>query len=580
MPITIRRRDLPESISFLDGTQDAQTQLLARLFATRGVSSREELDYSLKHLLPPCLLGLSEATELLAEALDAQANVLIVSDFDVDGATSCALAIRALTGMGFENVDYLVPDRFEYGYGLSPELVGVAALREPDIIITVDNGISSVDGVYAAQALGIMVIVTDHHLPGDVLPTADVIVNPNLPGDKFPSKSLAGVGVIFYLMMALRAHLRAIDWFTQSGSTEPKLANYLDLVALGTVADVVPLDRNNRILVRHGLQRIQKGQCVAGIKALFEVAKRDINTCSAADLGFALGPRLNAAGRLDDMSVGIACLLTDDANTASTYANQLDEINQLRRKMQADMTAQASEATGKLELDNHAGVAGYCLSDERWHEGVVGLIASYIKERSYRPAIALAPTTDGLWKGSARSVPGINIRDVLAYIDAKHPGILERYGGHAMAAGMSVKADKLSDLQSVFSSAVSEWYKQANGMQIEFSQELLTDGPLSGDLLSLSSAKAIRKAGPWGQRFDEPIFDGEFLVEDARLVGEIHVKLKLRAPETGELFDAIAFGYLNDHDELPTDKIEIVYSLGINSWQGVDRLQLMIKHIV
>ncbi|MBT5032540.1 MAG: single-stranded-DNA-specific exonuclease RecJ, partial [Proteobacteria bacterium] len=352
MPISIRRRDLPENSSFLDGTQDAQTQLLARLFAARGVSTREELDYSLKHLLPPSLLGLREATELLVEALDAQANILIVSDFDVDGATSCALAIRALTDMGFENVDYLVPDRFEYGYGLSPELVGVAALRQPDIIITVDNGISSVDGVYAAQALGIMVIVTDHHLPGDVLPTADVIVNPNLPGDKFPSKSLAGVGVIFYLMMALRAHLRSIDWFTQSGLIEPNLANYLDLVALGTVADVVPLDRNNRILVRHGLQRIQKGQCVAGIKALLEIGKRDINTCSAADLGFALGPRLNAAGRLDDMSIGIACLLTDDVSKASTYANQLDEINKLRRKMQADMTAQASEATAKLELDD------------------------------------------------------------------------------------------------------------------------------------------------------------------------------------------------------------------------------------
>jgi single-stranded-DNA-specific exonuclease len=585
MPISIRRRELPANISFLDDSKDELSKLLARVFAARGITTQEELDYSLKHLLKPNLFGLREATELLFEALEANANILIVGDFDVDGATSCALAVRALKGMGFEHVDYLVPDRVEYGYGLSPELVGVAALKEPDIIITVDNGISSVAGVYAAQALGMMVIVTDHHLPGDELPTADVIVNPNLPNDNFSSKSLAGVGVVFYLMLALRAHLRSLNWFSQRGLPEPNLANYLDLVALGTVADVVALDRNNRILVRHGLQRIQQGQCVAGIKALLEVSKRSMDTCSTSDLGFALGPRLNAAGRLDDMSIGIECLLTDDPEKAQAYASQLDEINIQRREMQADMVEQASKVVGKiiLEGDQQTGervkVAGYCLSDDRWHEGIVGLIASNIKERSYRPVIALAPSADGMWKGSARSIPGVNIRDVLAYIDAQNVGLLERYGGHAMAAGLSIKADNLDQLQQVFSNAVSEWYLQVNDMPLEFKQELLTDGSLNEELLSLSTARVIRKAGPWGQRFEEPLFSGKFIVEEARLVGGVHAKLKIRTPQGSKLMDAIAFSYLKNYDELPRGEIEVVYSLDINYWQGVDTLQLMVKHI-
>ncbi len=585
MPISIRRRDIPANSSFLDDSKDELQRLLANLFAARGVTARDQLDYSLKHLLPPTLFGLREAAELLTEALDANASILIVGDFDVDGATSCALAVRALKDMGFENVDYLVPDRAEYGYGLSPELVGVAALREPDIIITVDNGISSIDGVYAAQALGIMVIVTDHHIPGDELPTADVIINPNLSNDNFKSKSLAGVGVVFYLMLALRAHLRRLNWFSERGVDEPNLANYLDLVALGTVADVVALDRNNRILVRHGLQRIQQGYCVEGIKALLGVGKRDIDTCSTNDLGFALGPRLNAAGRLEDMSIGIECLLTDDPGKAQAYALQLDEINLQRREMQADMVEQASTVVSTLVFDadeqdiNSSSSAGYCLYDKRWHEGIVGLIASNIKEKSYRPVVALAPSNDGMWKGSARSVPGVNIRDVLAFIDARHAGLLERYGGHAMAAGLSVSSENLERLQSVFSNAVSDWYQHANNAPLEFKQELLTDGPLDGDLLSLSTAKEIRKAGPWGQRFEEPLFDGSFHVEEVRIVGEIHAKLKLRVLTGSQVIDAIAFGYLNDHEELPNGEVRLVYSLDINHWQGVDRLQLMVKHI-
>ena len=431
-----------------------------------------------------------------------------------------------------------------------------------------------------------MVIVTDHHIPGDELPTADVIINPNLSNDNFPSKSLAGVGVVFYLMLALRAHLRGLNWFSQRGLEEPNLANYLDLVALGTVADVVALDRNNRILVRHGLQRIQQGHCVEGIKALLEIGKRDIETCSTNDLGFALGPRLNAAGRLEDMSIGIECLLTDDPDKAQAYARQLDEINIQRREMQTDMVEQASKIVSTLVLgegdepeSESSSVAGYCLYDKRWHEGIVGLIASNIKEKSYRPVIALAPSSDGMWKGSARSVPGVNIRDVLAFIDAQHVGLLERYGGHAMAAGLSIRSGNLEQLKLVFSKAVSDWYQQVNDTKIEFTQELLTDGPLSDSLLSLSTAKAIRKAGPGGQRFEEPLFDGSFMVEDARLVGEIHAKLKLRAQQGGQLIDAIAFGYLNDHDDLPHDEVELVYRLDINHWQGVDRLQLMVKHI-
>src|SRR5690606_9856774 len=431
----IRRREITEHTQANLGNQ--LPELLQRVYRARGVTQEQELQHQLTLLQRPNFKGLPEAVALLADAVVAQANVLIVGDFDADGATSCALAVLALRAMGLQNVDFLVPNRFEFGYGLTPEIVAVAAAQQPDMIVTVDNGISSIEGVRAARELGIAVVVTDHHLPGNELPEADAIVNANQPGCPFPSKNLAGVGVIFYVMNALRAELRQMGWFEESGIAEPNMASFLDLVALGTVADVVPLDYNNRILVAQGLQRIRAGVCRPGIKAMLEVAGKQAQRLVASDFGFALGPRLNAAGRLDDMSLGIQCLMCESEQLAREMAAQLDELNRDRKAIETGMQQEAMAMLQKaLNADAGSLPWGVCLFDETWHQGVIGILASRIKDKYHRPVIVFADVGDGQIKGSARSVPGFHIRDALDAVATRHPQLLQKFGGHAMAAGM------------------------------------------------------------------------------------------------------------------------------------------------
>ena len=549
---------------------------LSRVLNSRGISSNQQIDYSLKRLLPPqSLSNINDAAHLLAEAITADANIVIVGDFDADGATSCALAIRCLTAFGLKNVSYLVPNRFEYGYGLSPEIVGVAAMRQPDVIITVDNGISSVDGVHAAQQLGMSVLITDHHLPGEEIPTADVIVNPNLPNDRFASKNLAGVGVIFYVMLATRAKLREQDWFQKSGIQEPNMSQYLDLVALGTVADVVPLDQNNRILVQQGMQRIRQGQACFGIDALLTVGKRNSSRLSSSDLGFAVGPRLNAAGRLDDMSVGIECLLADSEEKAMSLALQLDQLNRERREVEQSMQQDALAIIEQITLDETEQPDIYILHDDSWHQGVVGLVASRIKERTNRPVLALAPSdTEGEYKGSARSVEGIHIRDVFARLEATHPNLMDKFGGHAMAAGLSIDGKKIPEFKRALESVVKEMTEGHDWEQV-----LLSDGELNSQEFNMEFAEQIRQLSPWGQGFPEPLFDGYFEVIDARVVGDTHAKLKLRPLVGDQHIDAICFGYLSSHDSLPQGEIRAAYRLDVNEFRERKNLQLMIQYI-
>ena len=549
---------------------------LSRVLNSRGISSNQQIDYSLKRLLPPQnLSNINDAAHLLAEAITADANIVIVGDFDADGATSCALAIGCLKAFGLNNVSYLVPNRFEYGYGLSPEIVGVAAMRQPDVIITVDNGISSVDGVHAAQQLGMSVLITDHHLPGEEIPTADVIVNPNLPNDRFASKNLAGVGVIFYVMLATRAKLREQDWFQQSGNQEPNMSQYLDLVALGTVADVVPLDQNNRILVQQGMQRIRQGQACFGIEALLTVGKRNSSRLSSSDLGFAVGPRLNAAGRLDDMSVGIECLLADSEEKAMSLALQLDQLNKERREVEQSMQQDALAIVEQITLDDTEQPDIYVLHDDSWHQGVVGLVASRIKERTNRPVLALAPSdTQGEYKGSARSVEGVHIRDVFARVEAMHPNLMDKFGGHAMAAGLSINGKKIPEFKRALESVVKEMTKGH-----DWDQVLLSDGELDSQEFNMEFAEQIRQLSPWGQGFPEPLFDGHFEVIDARVVGDTHAKLKLRPLVGDQHIDAICFGYLSSHNALPQGEIRAAYRLDVNEFRERKNLQLMIQHI-
>lgn len=551
-------------------------RVMSHVLRARGVDSPSELDYGLKRLLPPQgLTNISAAAELLAEAVSANANVVIVGDFDADGATSCALAIRCLTAFGLENVSYMVPNRFEYGYGLSPEIVGMAAMRQPDIIVTVDNGISSVAGVHAAQALGMSVLVTDHHLPGEEIPTADVIVNPNLPGDRFASKNLAGVGVIFYVMLAVRAELRNMGWYDEAGIAEPNMSQFLDLVALGTVADVVPLDKNNRILVQQGLQRIRSGHACAGIKALLTVGKRNPHRIASSDLGFAVGPRLNAAGRLDDMSVGIECLLTDNDERAMKIALELDSLNKERRQVEQSMQQDAMAIVDKLSVDEGSKPAIYTLSDESWHQGVVGLVASRIKERTHRPVVAMAPGDDNSeWKGSARSVEGLHIRDVLARLDALHPNLMTKFGGHAMAAGLSVQANNVDKFKAALLQVTEEMTKGR-----DWNHVLWTDGQLQAAEFTLELAEQLRQSTPWGQGFPEPLFDGEFEVIDARVVGDTHAKLRLRPVDGQQQIDGICFGYLDTNNDLPAGIIRAAYRLDVNEFRERVSLQLMIQEI-
>jgi single-stranded-DNA-specific exonuclease len=502
-------------------------QILRRIYAARAIASAQELDYSLHNLLPPDTLGgLSDAAALLQAAIVARQRILIVGDFDADGATSCALCVRGLRAMGAADVRYLVPNRFEYGYGLTPEIVEVAAQQAPALIMTVDNGIASNAGVSAARRAGMRVLITDHHLPGHSLPEADAIVNPNLPGDAFPSKALAGVGVAFYVLLALRARLREQGWFADQGIDVPNLAQWLDLVALGTVADVVPLDRNNRVLVKQGLQRIRAGSCVPGLRALLEAGGRSLARVVASDLGFAAGPRLNAAGRLDDMSLGIECLLTDDAAAARDMAAQLDALNRERREIETDMQAQALTAIENLQLDDERLPVGLCLFDPDWHQGVIGILAARIKDRLHRPVIAFARSAEGEIKGSARSVTGLHIRDVLDAVATRHPQLVQKFGGHAMAAGLSLAEADYPAFAAAFDAEVSR-HMSADDLHTC----LYSDGELSDGELSLGTAQQLRDAGPWGQAFPEPLFDGRFEILGQRVVGERHLKLTVKSPQ-------------------------------------------------
>ncbi|EHQ51759.1 single-stranded-DNA-specific exonuclease RecJ [Ectothiorhodospira sp. PHS-1] len=551
--------------------------LLTRLYANRGVMDPAELDHSLSRLTPfRALGGIDRATALLAQALAEGQRILVVGDFDADGATSTALALRALRAMGAAAVDYLVPNRFEYGYGLTPEIVAVAAGRGPDLIITVDNGISSLDGVMAARDRGMRVLVTDHHLPGARLPEAEAIVNPNLADDPFPSKALAGVGVIFYVMAALRAHLREQGWFQHRGIPEPNLGNLLDLVALGTVADVVPLDRNNRILVEQGLRRMRAGQAAPGILALLQVAGRNPARAVATDLGFAAGPRLNAAGRMDDMGIGIECLLTDDPVRALTLAQALDDLNRDRREVEAQMQDQALDGLSRLLEGGLTGTAGHglCLYEPTWHQGVIGIVASRIKDRVHRPVIAFADAGDGLLKGSARSIPGLHVRDALDAIATAHPGLVSKFGGHAMAAGLSLPVAHFETFRRVFDETVR---RRVDPAALE--GVVLSDGPLAPHELTLEAAEALRAGGPWGQGFPEPLFDGEFLVLERRWLKGRHLRLRLRHPEGGEAITGIAFNA--DPDDWPEDRdrMHLAYRLDSNEYRGLCSVQMMVEHV-
>ncbi|MDH3985210.1 MAG: single-stranded-DNA-specific exonuclease RecJ [Gammaproteobacteria bacterium] len=547
--------------------------VLRRVYAARAVESADDLDYSLERLIPPAELGgLTGAVDLLEAAVSGHQRIVVVGDFDADGATSCALCMRALRAMGATEIHYLVPNRFEYGYGLTPEIVNVAAELQPDLIMTVDNGISSIEGVAAASQQGIKVLITDHHLPGKQLPAAAAIVNPNNIGDGFPSKNLAGVGVAFYVMLALRARLRDKGWFRNEAIAEPNLAQYLDLVALGTVADVVPLDRNNRILVQQGVQRMRAGRCVPGIRALLEVAGRSLSRLVSTDLGFTVGPRLNAAGRLDDMSLGIECLLADDAKAASEMAARLDALNRERKDIESDMQSRALEAIENLKLDDKQLPVGLCLFDPGWHQGVIGILAARIKERFHRPVIAFARSGDGEIKGSARSVSGLHIRDALDAVAARHPDLIAKFGGHAMAAGLSLPEAHYPAFASAFDEEVSRQLSRddLNGV-------IYSDGELAEQELSLETAQLLRDASPWGQGFPAPVFEGDFNVVSHRVVGQRHLKMTL-SPERGNCqIDGIAF----NTEVLPrgSQRVHMAYRLDVNEYRGIVTPQLIVEHM-
>jgi single-stranded-DNA-specific exonuclease len=552
--------------------------VLSRVYASRGIRSASELVLSLDRLLPiGSLGGVEAAVDLLLHHGERGSGILVIGDFDADGATSTALIVRALKAWGFGGVDFLVPNRFQFGYGLTPGIVGLAAARAPGLIVTVDNGISSLEGVAAARRRGIDVLVTDHHLPGARLPDANVIVNPNLPGSGFASATLAGVGVAFYVMAALK---RRLDALGRVPAGAPGPAEFLDLVALGTVADVVPLDVNNRVLVAQGLKRIRAGRCAPGIRALLGVAGRRIAGITAADLGFAVAPRLNAAGRLDDMSEGIRCLLAESDAEAMTLATRLDDLNRERRSIEARMQEQALAAVRSLRESDlgQERRAAVCLYDPGWHQGVVGLVASRVKEKLRRPVIAFADAGDGWLRGSARSMPGIHVRDVLENIAARRPELLAKFGGHAMAAGLTLQADALDPFAREFEREVGEWTRHAADANL-----VETDGELSVGEIALETAEALREGGPWGQAFPEPLFDGVFEVQSTRVVGEKHLKMWVEVPGTGRSFDAIAFNLLEPAAPPPVaaaSRAQLVYRLDINEYQGERRLQLLVDHVL
>ena len=548
--------------------------LLQRIYAARGVIEADALRVSLDRLLPvSSLTGVEAAAALLAR--HRTARILVIGDFDADGATSTALVLRALRAWGFTDTGFLVPDRFRFGYGLTPGIVDLAATQFPALIVTVDNGISSVEGVARARALGIAVLVTDHHLAGAQLPAADVIVNPNLPGAQFGSPALAGVGVAFYVMAAVRRHLLTAGLLPDGAAG---IAEFLDLVALGTVADLVPLDANNRVLVAQGLRRIREGRCVPGITALLQIANRASAQITATDLGFAVAPRLNAAGRLDDMSIGIECLLAATAEDAQARAVQLDALNQERRRIEADMQALALTAVKGIDLPQRGPRRnGLCIYDPTWHQGVVGLVASRVKDRVRRPVIAFARAGDELTlRGSARSVPGVHVRDVLQAVATAEPQLIHRFGGHAMAAGLTIAEADLDRFARAFEAQVALALRGAAA-----DDAIETDGALDDALIALSTAELLRAAGPWGQGFPEPSFDGEFEVLRSRVVGERHVKLQLRPVGSRAAFDAIAFNFLDEEVRVaPAGRVQAVYRLDINEYRGERRLQLLIDYLL
>lgn len=553
-------RSYPESAKN-NLTGQGFTPLLARIFAARNITQPEQLDTSLKQLIPfTRLKNAVEMGNLLADAITARKKILVIADYDADGATACAVAMRGLNLFG-AIVDFIVPNRFEYGYGLTPEIVQLAAKHQPDILLTVDNGIASVEGVAEANRLGMQVLVTDHHLPGDALPDALCIVNPNQAGCDFPSKHLAGVGVMFYVLLALRAAFRERGAFTDKA--EPNLGNLLDLVALGTVADVVVLDSNNRILVQQGLQRIRAERACCGINALFNASGKKIIKSSSYELGFMVGPRLNAAGRLDDMSLGIRCLLTDNPNEASEIATKLDTLNKQRRSIEADM-----QETALAALENINPAAGYSLAlyDETWHQGVIGILASRLKERFHRPAIIFARGKEGELKGSGRSIPGLHLRDALDLLSKRHPHLLQKFGGHAMAAGVTVRETDFEDFKNAFEE-VARSLLTLNDLE----QIIETDGELDAADFNLETARILEQQ-VWGQGFPEPLFQGDFRVQSQRIIGEKHLKLILLF--AGARFEAMHFF---STDTLP-DKIHAVYSLGVNEYNGNVTLQLILRH--
>lgn len=575
----VRRSVEPEASAVFAGLNP----VLARAYAARGIKDKTLLRIGLDRLLPVGTLdGIDAAVELLLAHRASGRRILVVGDFDADGATSSALIVRCLRAWGYADVDFLVPNRFEFGYGLTPEIVALAARQNPALLITVDNGISSLPGVAAARALGIDVLVTDHHLAGAELPAANVIVNPNVPGARFASRSLAGVGVAFYVMAALHRAL--------ADTSLPSPATWLDLVALGTVADIVPLDANNRILVAQGLARIRSGRCTAGLRALLEIGRKQLSQIIAADLGFIAGPRLNAAGRLDDMSLGIRCLLTDSMPEALMLAARLDELNKERRTIEAKMQEQAMAAVRFLEdpdaLARRGGAAarhGLCLHDRDWHQGVVGIVAGRIKDRVRRPVIAFADAGEGQLRGSMRSVTGVHARDVLEAISTRRPGLLPKFGGHAMAAGLTLDATRLDEFAREFDAEVLRW--QAGG---SLADRLETDGELGSEDFSLATAEALREGGPWGQAFPEPTFDQVFRVHKARVLSDTHLKLWVEPEGSNRRFDAIAFNLLQGRPNLlgsdgaPAlgERVHLVYRLDVNEWNGERRLQLLVDHLL
>jgi single-stranded-DNA-specific exonuclease len=544
--------------------------VLQQVFAARGVLSPLDAEYRLARLLSPQQLGgLDQAVSLLSEAIREDWSILIAGDYDCDGATGTAVAVRGLRMLGARRVDYAVPNRFVHGYGLSPALVE-SLQPTPQLIVTVDNGVASVAGVAAAQARGIRVIVTDHHLPGEQLPSADAMVNPNLNGDDFPSKALAGVGVMFYLLLALRASLREQGVFP--GGSEPDLSVLLDLVAVGTVADLVPLDFNNRVLVEAGMRRVRSGRAHAGVAALVEASQRSAVTLCASDLGYAIGPRLNAAGRLEDMRIGVECLLTDDPVQARRYAELLSSINQERRELQATMVAEAEVMVSRTADIDAVGVA---LFEPSWHAGVVGLVASKLKERLHRPVIAFAPASEEMQdelRGSARSIAGFHIRDALAMIDARHPGLIARFGGHAMAAGLSLRTEDYPRFAEAFDTIAREWLDDDQLQAVQH-----TDGELPVGAATLELARQLRAAGPWGQAFPEPVFDNVFECASWRVMGERHLRLSLRDPRDGSVHDAVMF---NAYEGSPPPAVlRAAYELVINDWQGRESARLLLRYL-